>query len=115
MSSPYILLEKPKTLVDKVEDQLLTYLRNQNYQVGDLIPNEMELAADLGVARSVLREALSRLPLFTIAISIKPDRLAHTYILTQHIKNSTYLALSFCYQGIRALLESNQGFCHRSV
>ena len=61
MSSPYILLEKPKTLVDKVEDQLLTYLRNQNYQVGDLIPNEMELAADLGVARSVLREALSRL------------------------------------------------------
>lgn len=52
---------KPKTLVDQVEDKLLTYLRAQNYQVGDLIPHEMELATELGVARSVIREALSRL------------------------------------------------------
>lgn len=49
------------TLVDQVEDQLLTYFRKNNLLPGDSIPNEMELANALGVARSVLREALSRL------------------------------------------------------
>lgn len=49
------------TLVDQVEDSLLTYFKEKNLQPGDTIPNEVELAAALGVARSVLREALSRL------------------------------------------------------
>ena len=49
------------TLVDQVEDNLLTYFRERDLRVGDSIPNELELAAALGVARSVLREALSRL------------------------------------------------------
>ena len=49
------------TLVDQVEDKLLTYFREKDLHAGDPIPNEMELAASLGVARSVLREALSRL------------------------------------------------------
>lgn len=49
------------TLVDQVEDNLLTYFREHDLRIGDAIPNELELAAALGVARSVLREALSRL------------------------------------------------------
>ena len=49
------------TLVDHVEDRLLTYFRTNDLHTGDSIPNEMELSAALGVARSVLREALSRL------------------------------------------------------
>lgn len=49
------------TLVDQVEDKLLSYFKEQDLQTGDHIPNEMELSAALGVARSVLREALSRL------------------------------------------------------
>ena len=49
------------TLVDQVEDKLLTYFRTNDLHAGDAIPNELELAAALGVARSVLREALSRL------------------------------------------------------
>lgn len=49
------------TLVDQVEDKLLTYLKEKDLRAGDSIPNELELAAALGVARSVLREALSRL------------------------------------------------------
>lgn len=49
------------TLVDQVEDNLLSYFKTNDLRVGDSIPNEMELAAALGVARSVLREALSRL------------------------------------------------------
>ena len=49
------------TLVDQVEDKLLNYFRSQDLKVGDSIPNEIELSSALGVARSVLREALSRL------------------------------------------------------
>ena len=49
------------TLVDQVEDRLLNYFKENNLQIGDPIPNEMDLAASLGVARNVLREALSRL------------------------------------------------------
>lgn len=49
------------TLVDQVEDKLLNYLKEKDLRPGDSIPNELELAAALGVARSVLREALSRL------------------------------------------------------
>lgn len=52
---------KGVTLVDQVEDRLLTYIKENKLEVGDSIPNEMELAAALGVARNVLREALSRL------------------------------------------------------
>jgi GntR family transcriptional repressor for pyruvate dehydrogenase complex len=49
------------SLVDQVEDKLLTFIKHNNIQVGDAMPNEMELTATLGVARNVLREALSRL------------------------------------------------------
>jgi len=49
------------TLVDQVEDKLLNYLKEQDLRAGDPIPNELELSTALGVARSVLREALSRL------------------------------------------------------
>ena len=49
------------TLVDQVEDSLLNYFREHDLRIGDSIPNELDLAAALGVARSVLREALSRL------------------------------------------------------
>lgn len=49
------------TLVDQVEDKFLDYIKEKNLHAGDSIPNELELASALGVARSVLREALSRL------------------------------------------------------
>ncbi|WP_273163219.1 FadR/GntR family transcriptional regulator [Bacteroides fluxus] len=52
---------QPITLVDQVEDRLLTYFREHDLRIGDAIPNELELTSALGVARSVLREALSRL------------------------------------------------------
>ena len=67
MSSNIIAMDTLKvhsqtiTLVDQVEDRLLNYLKEKDIRTGDSIPNELELAAALGVARSVLREALSRL------------------------------------------------------
>ena len=48
------------TLVDQVEDRLIEFFREQGLKPGDAIPHEIELAQSLGVARSVLREALSR-------------------------------------------------------
>ena len=52
---------KPVTLVDQIEDKLLNYFKANDLGVGSVIPNEIELAGALGVGRSALREALSRL------------------------------------------------------
>jgi DNA-binding FadR family transcriptional regulator len=54
------------TLVDQVEDRLLNYFKEKDLQKGDAIPNEMELTVSLGVSRSVVREALSRLKMMGI-------------------------------------------------
>ena len=55
------IIKPQTTLVDQVEDQLLLYFKNNGFKCGDHIPNDMTLSAELGVARSVVREALSRL------------------------------------------------------
>jgi len=49
------------TMTDQVEERLRDYFKQKGLKVGDLIPKEMELIEALGVSRSVLREALSRL------------------------------------------------------
>lgn len=54
------------TLVDQVEEKLLTYIKENNLQIGDAIPNELELTNALGVGRSVLREALSRMKMMGV-------------------------------------------------
>lgn len=57
------------TLVDHVEDRLLTYLNEHDFKVGDRLPSEQELSISLGVTRSVVREALSRLKMLGIVES----------------------------------------------
>ena len=49
------------TLVEQVETNILNYFKENHLKVGDSIPNEAQLAEELGVARGVLREALSPL------------------------------------------------------
>ncbi len=49
-----------QTQVDKIESSLQEYFREGNFQPGDPIPKEMELAEALGVSRTSVREALSR-------------------------------------------------------
>ena len=51
------------SLVDKAEEQLVKYLVDNNFKVGDLIPKELELSQSIGVSRTVIREALTRLRL----------------------------------------------------
>jgi DNA-binding FadR family transcriptional regulator len=53
--------ETTKTLVDIVEEKLRDYFVDKNIKIGEPIPSELELANALGVARSVVREAISRL------------------------------------------------------
>lgn len=48
------------SLVDQVEEKLINYFKQQGFKPGSAIPPEMELSEKLGVARTVLREALSR-------------------------------------------------------
>lgn len=55
---------KPLTnlsLVDKVEIRITEYINQNKLEVGDTIPKEMEFAEALGVSRTVIREALTRL------------------------------------------------------
>lgn len=56
-----VIENNQNTLVDQVEERLLDYIKGQNLTPGSAIPSEQVLAETLGVARSVLREALSRL------------------------------------------------------
>lgn len=52
---------EPNTLVDKTETDLLDYFTTHQLKAGDAIPKEVELAAQLGVSRTVVREAMLRL------------------------------------------------------
>ncbi len=52
---------KKNSLSDIVEEQLRSYIREKGLVPGDSLPGEIELTERLGVSRSVLREALSRL------------------------------------------------------
>src|SRR5690606_28774630 len=49
------------TMTDQAEEQLRNYFVNKGFKIGDTLPKEAELAEALGVSRSDLREALSRL------------------------------------------------------
>lgn len=59
------------SLVDKVEANLVELLQEKKLKVGDSIPKEIELAESLGVSRTVIREALSRLRMMGLIESKK--------------------------------------------
>lgn len=50
---------KPNRLADHVADQLVA--KSRQMSVGDKLPSESQLAAEFGVSRSVIREAISQL------------------------------------------------------
>ena len=59
------------SLSDAVLEELKRMIRNNDICVGDKLPNQIELAAQLGVSRTSLREAISKLA-FLGAIDQKP-------------------------------------------
>lgn len=60
-----------RTLVEKVEDNLVELLQQRKLKIGDSIPKELELAETLGVSRTVIREALMRLRMLGLIESKK--------------------------------------------
>lgn len=50
-----------KPLVEKASERLLELILEREYEVGDKLPNEYELAQDLEVGRSTVREAVRSL------------------------------------------------------
>lgn len=62
---------KRPSLVDDVEKQIIEYLVENKFKPGHLLPREIELAESMGVSRSVVREALSRLKMLGILKSSK--------------------------------------------
>lgn len=59
------------SLVDKVENSIVELLHERKLSVGDVIPKELELAETLGVSRTVIREALTRLRMMGLIESKK--------------------------------------------
>ena len=49
------------SLVDKAEESIINYIKLNQLQVGNILPKELDLAEQLGVSRTVIREALLRL------------------------------------------------------
>ena len=49
------------SLVDRVEQKLIDIIKENKLKVGDILPREIDLAENLGVSRTVIREALLRL------------------------------------------------------
>lgn len=58
-------------LVEVVEQKILNIVRKNNLSVGDSLPPELKLTEGLGVSRSVVREALSRLRMLGLLESRK--------------------------------------------
>lgn len=54
-------LERSPTLSEEIVEHLSRALAEGKLQPGDRLPSEQELAADFGVARTVVREAISQL------------------------------------------------------
>ncbi len=60
-----------RSLVDKVEMNLIDFFIRKNLSPGDVIPKEVELALLMGVSRTVIRESLNRLKTMGLIESIK--------------------------------------------
>lgn len=52
-------MSKPEMLADSIAQKIMSMIENENrFSVGDKLPNENDLALELGVSRSTLREAV---------------------------------------------------------
>ncbi len=83
---------KHKSLPETTAEKILSSIINNNYEVGDKIPNEFEIAENLGVGRSTVREAIRLLASRNILIV---KRGAGTFIADKTGVTEDPLGLSF--------------------
>lgn len=57
---------KKRKLADEVIDEIIKMIKNKELKPGDKLPNQVEFAAQLGVSRTSLREALNTLTIYGI-------------------------------------------------
>tara|TARA_R110002020_G_scaffold184120_1_gene380944 strand:+ start:33810 stop:34526 length:717 start_codon:yes stop_codon:yes gene_type:complete len=62
-----------ESMVDQVENNLRTFIKEQGYKPGDTLPTENELASSMNVSRNVIREALSRFRMLGLISSNKKN------------------------------------------
>lgn len=67
------------SLADRAEKELIDYLLENKFQVGDALPTELELTEMLGVSRTVIREALLRLRMMGLIESRKKKGMMVTH------------------------------------
>ena len=60
-----------QTLVDRTEGTLIDFIGRNRLKAGDLLPGEEDLADDLGVSRTVIRESLTRLKALGMVESVR--------------------------------------------
>ena len=62
-----------ESMVDQVENNLRSYIKEQGFKPGDTLPTENDLAASMNVSRNVIREALSRFRMLGLIASNKKN------------------------------------------
>ena len=60
---------KSSSLVDQAVTKLREFILSKKFKPGDVLPGEIDLAEQLGVSRTIIREALSRFRMFGIVDS----------------------------------------------
>lgn len=70
-TAEYLSSIDTRSLVDKVEMNLIDFFIKKEFQPGDTIPKEIVLANAMGVSRTVIRESLTRLKTLGIIESVK--------------------------------------------
>lgn len=70
-TAEYLTSIDTRSLVDKVEMNLIDFFIKKEYKPGDTIPKEIELANAMGVSRTVIRESLTRLKTLGIIEAVK--------------------------------------------